>query len=188
MKLVKTDNSYFEDKVIMRLKHLPEVEKIRVLDAFGGEGRVWNKVRELSGRNIQTMRIDRKADRKGTYLKGDNIKYLASMDFSKFDVIDLDAYGVPFEQLEYLFKAARENKISAYVFVTFIQTAYGRLPYSLLRALGYSDAMFKKIPSLFNKDGFVKFQKYLSYQGLTEIYVRSKGGKYYIFFKIENSQ
>lgn len=84
-----TDNSRFNDKVDLRSSAItPGVH--HVLDAFGGYGRVWEEVQKRRmDCEIHRLGIDTEA-RPGC-LKGDNRKWLMSLDLSKFDIVDLDA-------------------------------------------------------------------------------------------------
>lgn len=184
----QTDNSFFTSKVNLRLRHLPDKQHIRVLDAFGGDGRIWKKIKRLTDKKIDVLRIDRKDTSKGIYLRGENVKYLKSLDLTQYNVIDLDAYGTPYEQLEIVFDSLSTNKTNYDIvcFVTFIQTMLGALPRKLLYLLGYTKQMVEKIPTLFNKDGFEKLKRYLCQKGVRRINSMSSGRKHYLCFKIKN--
>lgn len=131
---VKTDNSHLGEKIRLRVESVNESAPgiIRVLDAFSGQGTLWDSVRKLTGRDIVSTRIDQKPDRRGAYLRGDNTKWLYSLDLSRFDIIDLDAYGIPYSQLE----ALRVGKFSGEVHITYIQTMFGALPRGILSMSG----------------------------------------------------
>lgn len=129
----KTNNSYLSDKVSLRLGHLPAGKKIRVLDCYSGKGLIWKAVKKMSGRDITTLGIDVSADT-GFRLPGDNRAYLDTLDLSPFQVIDLDAYGVPYDQLKSIFSRGYKG----HVFVTFIQTMYGQMPVGLLEDIGFT--------------------------------------------------
>lgn len=177
--MVQTNNSHLADKVALRAGHLPDVPIVRVLDCFGGEGKVWAAVKRLTGRRIVTLPIEIKDyEASEFHLPGDNRAYLSSLDLSKFNVIDLDAYGVPFEQLEMVFN----GNYRGVVFVTFIQSIMGRLPNSLLTSVGFTDEMIKKCPTLFGKSGFKYFLEYLGLRGVKRIWHRSHARKHYIGF------
>lgn len=184
MSSLQTDNSFFADKVILRLQNLPDRENIKVLDCYGGRGRIWDEIaRQTVGvKKIDVVSIEEKKYNR-MYLRGDNRKFLKMMDLSKFDIIDLDAYGVPFEQLEIIFE--KSKKTNHFVFVTFIQVMMGALPKDFLNKLGYTDKMINKIPTLFNRNAFDKFCNYLYLKGIRDIIYRSGGRKYYIFFQIK---
>lgn len=181
----QTDNSFFASKVNLRLRHLPDKQYIRVLDAFGGDGRIWNKIKTLTDKEIDVLRIDRKDTSKGIYLRGENVKYLKSLDLGKYDVIDLDAYGTPYEQLEIVFDSLSAIKTNYEIvcFVTFIQTMFGALPRKLLYRLGYTKQMVEKIPILFNMDGVEKLKRYLYLREVRHIYSMSSHRKHYLCFK-----
>ncbi len=156
-----------------------------MLEAYGGKGLIWNEItKQTSGvKEIEIVSIEEKKYER-IYLRGDNRKFLKSMDLSSFDVIDLDAYGIPFEQLEIVFDKARDGKTSHFVFVTFIQVMQGQLNKGLLNKLGYTNKMVEKIPTLFFRNVFQKFCNYLYFNGIRDIIYRNGGRKYYIFFEI----
>ena len=177
--MVQTNNSYLSDKVALRMNHIPDKERLRVLDCYGGEGKIWTAVKKLTGRKITVLPIEIKEYNNASFhLPGDNRSYLQTLDLSKFDVIDLDAYGTPIEQLETLF----ERNYKGVVFVTFIQSIMGMLPYVLLRAVGFTDEMVKKCPTLFGKSGWKYFCEYLSLRGVKTIWHRYHARKHYIGF------
>jgi len=180
MSKAATDNSYFFDKVMLRINHLPEKRQINVLDAFSSTGKIWNEIKSTSEKTINVTRIDI-AKRQGVYLKGDNIKFMKMLDLSSFDVIDLDAYGVPFKQLEIIFK----SKYQGVVFVTYIQTMFGILPMDMLEKIGYKKQMVRKVKTIFTKYGMEKMKQYIAFNGVKKIWLRSEGKKNYFFFRIE---
>ena len=67
--------------------------------------------------------------------------------------------------------------------LSFIQSMFGQLNRKMLNILGYTDSMIKKIPSLFNKNGFDKFCQYLSKKGIDKVYYICYKNKYYGYFK-----
>lgn len=175
----QTDNDAdgFSYKVSLRLESVKK--DVTVLDCFSGHGTVWSGVKEYSTKKIKTLQIDTRSDKSGVYLKGNNIKFLKTIDLSKFDIVDLDAYGVPFPQLEILF----DRKYKGIIHCTFIQSNQGRLNHMLLNELGYSNEMIKKCPTLFSKNGFEKFCKYLRKRGISKINFLSLKNKHYLYFK-----
>lgn len=86
-------------------------------------------------------------------------------------MIDLDAYGVPYEQLKVVFERAKDVR----VFVTFTQTWQGGLPHQMMMELGYSEAMLKKSRTIFQREALEKFKLWLAKQGVERIKIR-KGG------------
>lgn len=177
-----TDNSHFELKVGLRMDNLP-AGCVRVLDCFSGTGRIWNEVRRrCPDRQFHVTRIDQRPNMPGVYLRGDNRKYLAAMNLDAFNVIDLDAYGVPFEQMELLF--SRPITVPKSVFVTYIRTGIGQLPHGMLEALGYSRSMISKCPTLFCRHEREKLFGYLANRGVTEVTCASVDRKHYLHFSL----
>lgn len=178
MNNLQIDNSYFADKVLLRFKNLPHKKTITVLDCFYGNGKIWDKVKLLSkDKDIKILPIEIK--------NINNKKFLKGIKLSEYNVIDLDSYGCPFEQLEIIFKYAKENlQYHPFIFMTFIQVMQGGLPYNLLFELGYTKEMIKKAPMIFNRNGFEKMKNYLANSGVVKIRYRMNSRKHYIFFKL----
>lgn len=183
MSIKKTNNSHFKAKVNLRLENLPEKKStVRILDCFSGTGEIWKAVQKETKTELKVLGIDKKTDYPGVYLKGDNMKYLRSLDLNQFDIIDLDAYGTPIKQLEVIFN----RHFKGIIFITFIQTLFGGIPKIMLNCLGYTDNMIKKCPTLFNKNALEKFKQYLFIRGgITEIERFSFDKKHYL--KIDTS-
>ena len=153
----KTDNSYFQTKVQLRLDNLPKAKTVRVLDCFCGDGLIWRDVeRRAAGKQFEILSIDHKRQTKKLHLVGDNTKFLAAMDLADFDVIDLDAYRTPFQQLKAILH--RPLKPGVVVFGTFIQSVMGCLPTFALEDLGYSRPMIRKVRTMFFRDGQAIFK------------------------------
>lgn len=182
---IKTDNSYLATKVKLRMDNLPAKKILRVLDCFHGKGTIWRHINNRSTKkNIIVLGIDKNKDYAGQALIGDNTKFLANMDLREFDIIDLDAYGVPFAQL----KIISENPTSAgcQVFVTFIQSGYRGLPKKMLNKLGFPNKMIEKVPSLFYNNGIEKWLQYLAMCGIARVklYSDNSNRKHYMAFSM----
>jgi len=178
---LQTDNSYLEDKVQLRLNSLPDKTELNILDAYSGSGKIWQTIKQRTNKKLNILSIDKEQKQNKFILIGDNIKYLASMDLSKYDIIDLDAYGIPYKQLKIIFN----KKYNGIIYVTFIQSIMGRLPNNFLFDLGFTKEMISKCPSLFGKKGFQYFKNWLSVNGVKSIIYRTYGRKYYLCFNIE---
>lgn len=177
----QTDNSHLEEKVALRLESLNLIDKqnIVVLEAFAGDGLIWQTVESQTNKSLIILKIDKKEGKKGVYLKGDNMKFISMFDFDRFDIIDLDAYGSPFNQLEVVFL----KKFKGIVHCTFIQSGMGKLNNALLIHLGYSKNMIQKIPSLFNKNGRDKIYEYLANKGIENVFTVEVDRKTYFYFQ-----
>lgn len=173
---VKTDNSYLRDKVDLRLNHLP-AGKVRVLDCYSGKGLIWEAVKRLAGkRDLQVLPIDHRHDKTDFHLHGDNISYLETLDLVRFNVIDLDAYGVPFEQIDCLVR----RKFRGVVFITMIQSIMGQLPHGMLGKIGFTKAQIEKAPTLLGRRGWQYFLEYLAAIGVKKVWQRSHSRKHYL--------
>jgi hypothetical protein len=172
---IKTDNSFLRDKVQLRINNLPAGE-VSVLDCYSGKGLIWAAVQRLTGRKIRTLPIDRRSDKEDFHLPGDNLDYLQTLDLTKFNVVDLDAYDIPFEQIDCLVK----RNYNGVVFVTAIQSVMGRLPDALLTAVGFTPVMIEKAPTLLGKRGFDYLLQYLASVGIDRIRLRSHHRKQYL--------
>jgi hypothetical protein len=182
MSKVQTDNSHFQEKVGLRIDTIERLKKkdISVLEAFSGDHLIWTEIKKRMPKiQIDVLRIDQKDDKKGIYLKGDNLKFIKGLDLSKFDIIDLDAYGSPSKHLGIVF----DSQFTGYVHCTFIQSGMGRLDNQLLIANGFTPQMIKKIPTLFCRSGIEKMKNYISMHGIEEItgyFIERKN--YFYFF------
>jgi len=176
----RTDNSYLADKIALRLSMLPDKKVLNVIDAFYGHGTIWKNIQKRYEGEIKITRIDIEQKEDVFMLLGDNAKFLASLPLEKYDVIDLDAYGVPYKQLKILF----ERKFRGLIFVTFIQNIMGRLPNDFLYDLGYTPVMVDKIPTLFSKNGRLKLFRWLKMYGVNRLTMRSYSRKCYLGFTI----
>ncbi|MBU0959796.1 MAG: hypothetical protein KKB31_07655 [Nanoarchaeota archaeon] len=182
MSKVQTDNSYFFCKTKLRESFIKDIPDLKVLDCFHGTGRIWKQINNNRQNKISIIGIEKKKYKDEVYLKGDNIKFLTNMDLSIYQAIDLDAYGIPFDQLEILFA----KKYQGIVFITFIQSLFGQLPKGMLKVLDFTDKMIIIIPSLFNIDGFEKFKSYLWKRGIKQIsFINPQSKKYYIAISME---
>lgn len=178
--MAQTNNSFLADKVALRAYHLPDGEELNILDCYAGKGLIWEAVKKLTGRKINVLSIERgDYEEDWLYLPGDNLSYLRYMDLSKFDVIDLDAYGIPFLQLEEVFG----QNFDGVVFVTFIQSLMGGVPYKLLETVGFNREMIETCPTVFFKNGWAYFLDYLYLRGVRSIWHRSHDRKHYLGFR-----
>lgn len=172
----KTNNSHLPEKISLRLNSLPEKNSINVLDCYRGNNEIWKAIKKRTQKNINIIGIDKERNYEGLYLQGENIKFLPTMDLNQFDVIDLDAYGIPFRQLEIIF----EKKFKGIIFITFIQSVMGAMNKKLLLKLGYTEKMFQKCQTLLFRNGFEKFKSYLYVNGIKELKSVSFERKHYL--------
>lgn len=175
MAAIKTDSSFFSDKVQLRINHLSDNPV--VLDCYAGSGLIWKYAAGITGKKIKRLPIEQK-NINAFHLPGNNLAYLDTLDLSEFNIIDLDAYGVPYKQLKAIFN----SRFSGVIFVTFIQSIYGCVDYALLQEYGFPKIMIRQSPSLFYKLGFDAFKNFLAKNGVKKIWLRESGKKRYLAF------
>jgi len=147
---------------------------IHILDCFAGDGKLWRLLEKEYGDSIRHVGIDTEMKHGAKYL-GDNRKYLKHLPLNDFNLIDIDAYGVPYEQLHII----AQRQYQGIIVGTFIQCGYGGLPYAMLEELGYSRKMVKKITKLFFADGWKKWISYLKLIGYESVFVYHCTNKHY---------
>ncbi len=180
-----TDNTDIADKVHLRNMFLPDKEVISVLDAFTSNGLIWNALAKMNpGRTFEIARIDREKNKKGFYVRGENMRFLRSTDLNVYDVIDLDHYGVPFYQLEILFGCEFTSPVS--VFVTINLVGIKPLHIAMLMLIGYSRKIIDTSRYLCSKNTEQKILAYLNFRGVSEVnkisFENSTGYHCYIHF------
>jgi hypothetical protein len=184
----KTDNHYTADKVALRVELVlaTGLKEVKVLDAYGGHGVVWraaSKKLKEQGVSVHRVAIDERDDLKNFHLHGDNTKVMRGMDLNRFDVIDLDAYGYPFEQLKVVF----DSRFSGVVFVTAITVSMGIMHKDLLMQQGFTETMIDKAPTLCAKRGWDIFLSWLQKNGVKKIVHRGKARKHYLGFVLNDA-
>lgn len=171
------DHAMLQDKIDLRIQSIQHLEEVNVLELFGGEGVLWAEVIKQTGKKINILSIDKNKYRR-LQLQGDNMKFIESLDLSIFDLIDIDAWGSPYKQLDMILNKG----FTGIVHCTFIQTMMGAISKDLLLSLGYTCEMVDKIPTLFGKNGIDKFKTYLANRGVKEIFIAQKNKKNYLYF------
>lgn len=88
------DNSNSNAKIALRNHFLDKIDDPEILECFGGENRIlYNECyKRFKTTSLDIKNVD------GT-LTIDNRKFIASADITKYNFIDLDAYGSPYELL-----------------------------------------------------------------------------------------
>lgn len=178
---MKTDNSHFEAKVQLRLQVVAETGKdtVTVLELFAGKSLLWSEVKKRTDVNIRMLSIEKERGKNPLALGGDNMKFLPSLDLSQFDIIDIDAYGSCFNQLNYIL----EQDYAGYIICTDIQSMFGRTSDQLLERSGFTRAMIKKIPTLINAHANEALWAYLADYGYEHATGFFLGRKKYFYIK-----
>lgn len=135
------DNSHLAMKVALRARHLP-AGNVSVLDCFAGDGVIWQKLSAMYPGRVMVDSIEMARGKGAPSFVGDNRKLLPALDLSVYNVIDLDAYGSPWDQVA----AIMENptrRPRATVFYTMIHSLFAGVPSLLRRGNDFTPAMTK---------------------------------------------
>jgi hypothetical protein len=160
-----TDNLHVAEKILIREHHLPAGDRVAVL-ALGG-GLVWDRISSRhKDRKISVVSLGTKTNQ-GITLAGDELRYLAGMEVTRFDVIDIDGRGVPYQPLLHLLELTLEKRIE--IFCTVVFGPFGRIPAGLLEEIGYTKNMVDKCPELFRKKGMPLFLEWLTIRGVERV-------------------
>src|ERR1019366_2086972 len=92
----KTDNRSLADKQELRRRVIQEaqLEPLRVLDLFAGEGQVWNSLRKQL--NVQSYTpVDKDARQEGQIRIKITPRVIQALDLTRYNCIDVDTYGEP---------------------------------------------------------------------------------------------
>ena len=179
---MKTDNSYFEEKVLLRLEALEKVEGdiVRVLEMFAGKSLLWQEVRRRTSKAVSLLSIEKEKGKNPTALTGDNMKFVDALDLDGFDIIDINAYGSCFRQLD----AVLSRGYRGTVIVTDIQSVYGRTSQDLLRYAGFTDGMLKSVRSVIDAHAEEALYAYLESKGVYQVTGFFFGRKRYFYFNV----
>lgn len=143
MRRTLTENSHLGTKARIRADYLRSTDKksVYVLDAFAGDGTVWKRVKEMLPEvDITYLGIDKKKYARPEVIMGNNQKVMRGLDLTKFDLIDLDAFGCPWEQLQICADLAPKTPVvSTCIFVTLAP-----IPKPLLEASGIPEDWAEK--------------------------------------------
>ena len=181
-----TDNSHFYEKVNLRLKAIAEIPKddVSILECYAGKGLLYAEVKKHTSKKLHIVSIEKERGKNPFALCGDNLKFLPTLNLEKFDIIDLDAYGIPSEQI----KIIADRGWHGLLVVTCIkQRLGGGIPNILLKQIDGVKIAHKSI-TLFAPYWFELFEHFLFSFGVRlkiGYYINDNSGwKYYFYCKI----
>ena len=173
----KADNSHSGPKIALRLALVDALKskQVKVLDAYSGTGFLWKQVREARPDvEFAMTNIEKKKNGRLDAIHGDNVRIMPGLPLAEFDIIDLDAYGIPTAQLAIV----AEHAPHVPVLVTCISASVGTVPYAMLEAVG--------IPSEWERD-VVQVFKNMGQTDLWDAYCASLGYTRRIGFTFKES-
>ena len=180
--MIKTNNDkkMIEAKIQLRLMSLPDKDEVNILECFAGEGVLWNEVKKRTKKQLKILSID-KNNYKKISLKGDNIKFLKSLDLTKYQIIDLDAWGCPANQLQVLC----EKKYKGIIICSFIQSDFHTITKIVQLNYGYTNKMMKEAPMLCRRNGLEQMLFFINTKfKVNKVKIVSYKQKHYFYFII----
>jgi len=135
-------------KAALRAACLPDKDAVRVLDAYAGEHDLWDLVADVRPDvNLSVLHVESRRGVHRANLVLDNERALASLDLGSFDLIDLDAWGVPAAQMH----AVAQSDFAGPVTWTAILVGMGAVPSAVIGASGVPAEWRKEAASLWSK-------------------------------------
>lgn len=174
---IKTDNADVYNKVRLRKFATKDLKEINVLDLFAGENVLWSKIKTNYYFGVE------KVSGKGKNLNADNLKVIPSLDLSVFNVIDIDSYGIPYNQLELIFNNST-LKSGTIIIYTCITNSMSSLNKSCIKNNNL-DSLYKKCKVLFNQKAINYFYDFLYNNGIKSVFRyedKTSFEKHYGFF------
>ncbi len=174
-----TDNTGIENKILLRKLCVEDLEEVNVLDLFAGENKIWANIETKKYYGIEMQKG------KGKNLHADNLKVIPSLDLSKFNVIDCDSYGIPYRQIEEIYKNPTLQKGTKIIYTSISSPLSGISKKCLIENNLYE--MYKKNKVLLNKLALPLFYEMLRKQGVkkvTEYEIKDSYIKKYGFFTV----
>lgn len=156
-----TDNANLEKKVSLRKEAIRELKEVKVLDLFAGENLIWSKIKTDRYYGIEAEKG------KGKNLNVDNRRIIPVLDLSKFNVIDCDAYGIPYEQISMIFENPTLQKGTVIIY-TCITGVLNRICVKALKDFDLQEN-YKRSRVLYNKYSRDMFFEMLRRNGVKKV-------------------
>ena len=157
----KTDNKSIGNKIFIRKQAIKSLSEVNVLDLFGGRNVLWNNIPTNRYYGVESEK------NKGQNLCADSHHVLASLDLSKYNVIDVDSYGISFDIYKYLLTDSRVQN-GTIVLYTAITNEFTKIQNAAKDEFGFRK-FYDKAPSLFNARAIEFFYEMLAKYGVEEV-------------------
>lgn len=159
--LTKTDNASVANKVYLRETATKHLSSLRVLDLYAGQNVLWDHFDKEKYFSVEIQK------NKGKNLTADCKRIIGSLDLSKFNVIDCDSYGVPFDVILKLFQNESLQKGTVIIY-TAITNKMSGLNKECIKIFGLS-VMYKKCITLVAGKALELFYAMLERNGIKEV-------------------
>ncbi len=175
----KTDNKSIANKIFIRKEAIKNLKEVKVLDLFAGRNVLWNNIKtdKYFGIDIEVN--------KGKNLNANTRDVFDSLDFSQFNVIDCDRYGIAFDLYKKLLSRKDLNK-GTIILYTAITNDFTKIQNVAKKEFNFSH-IYNKAPSLFNARAIEFFYEFLSQNGIKEVFyysLRDHFDKHYGYFVV----
>lgn len=140
----KTDNASYPAKRLIRKDVFGIHDDVRVLEVFCGSGimyrDVWKDAEKYKGIDKRKFFDER------DLICGDSMKALTLVDLNGFNVIDIDAYGSPYNELNYIIENMRFDERKTFVITdgSSMDLRMGRISIGLRQLTGIDFHELKK--------------------------------------------
>lgn len=158
---IKTDNFKIDRKIDLRKNGTKDLIELNVLDLFAGENKLWGG---FDCKKYYGIEIEKN---KGKNLNADNTRVIPSLDLSRFNVIDCDSYGIPFNQINAIYNNAT-LKPGTVIFYTAITNKMSGLNKDAINMFNLSK-IYKKCKTLLNGRSLDMFYGMLYEYGVKEV-------------------
>lgn len=180
---ISTDSDGIKDKIYLRQQALKSLTELKVLDLFAGENVIWGQFQCAAYYGIESV------TGKGKNLNAKNERVIPSLDLSRYNVVDCDSYGIPYNQIYQLF----ENETlqgGTVIIYTAISNRMSTLNKKCIDKY-ISSKTYEIAKSLFNALAHELFYALLFDKGVKEVYFYEKYTtfiKHYGYFIVDKSQ
>ena len=168
---IKTDNANIGKKISLRKQATAHLDNLRVLDLFAGNNVLWSHFDCTRYYGIE------KEKNKGRNLTADNLRIIANLDLSGFNVIDADSYGIPFNQIVAIFENSTLTNNTVVIY-TLITNKMSMLNKQCLKKFNI-ERLYKKCKVLMNGKAQELFESMLYENGVRKLFYYTDSVKFY---------
>lgn len=112
---IRKKSTHFKSKVNLRLKAIQNLENIRVLDLYHGDGLIWEYISRKRAVDVVGIEQNDSSSPFECY-KGDNIEVVEQIDLNSFNVFDFDAYTNPVDLMNKVLPKLKNEAVIIYTF------------------------------------------------------------------------
>jgi hypothetical protein len=175
----KTDNKSVADKIFLRREATKHLDELRVLDLYAGSNVLWGNFEKAKYFGIEVEKG------KGKNLNINTRRVIDALDFSQYNVIDCDSYGIAFDIYKKLLESPSIKK-GTVIFYTAIVNVFTQMHKEGMRMF-HLEKMYFKCPTLFSPKGIEFFYGMLGNYGIEKVHyyeIKDDYLKHYGYFVV----